>query len=433
MKKLTSFALHATALAVLSIAAGCETIQSRGKGSLLGGPAQPTEGDSVIQPGETKDIITKPAVTPSPAVPAPTPPPAPAPASAGKPATPSAPADGRTPVDFVNVPKDYNGLPVVHASDIKTGSLPKPASDTAPMRTPVPQQAPGAPALPRIVKKYTVAKGDTLGGIAQKHGLRTSELLRVNSMGDANKIRVGQTINIPEPTPGVARPAATATVTAPAGGSIHTVASGETIGGIAHKYGLKTGDVLRANGLTEDSAKKIKVGQKIKIPAKTAANTYTPRAADTTRRDPIVPAVRPVNETVPSPAPAPRIQPTAPAIQPPAVQPPAAQPTPAAPVAPAVPAVPAVQPPAIQPPAIQPPAIQPPAIQPPAIQPPAIPTPAATPAAAGATRDYVVKAGDDIATIAKDHNMTQIDLITLNGFSMDTEVKPGDVVKVKGL
>ncbi len=422
MKKLTSFALHATALAVLSIAAGCETIQSRGKGSLLGGPAQPTEGDSVIQPGETKEIITKPAATPTPAS-APASASAPAPASAVKPATlpppPPAPADGKTPVEFVNVPKDYNGLPVVHAGDIKTGSLPKPASDTAPMRTPVPQQAPGAPALPRIVKKYTVAKGDTLGGIAQKHGLRTSELLRVNSMGDANKIRVGQTINIPEPTPG-ARPVSSAAVTAPAGGSVHTVASGETIGGIAHKYGLKTGDVLRANGLDEASAKKIKVGQKIKIPAKNAANTYTPKtttvpATDSvqpSRKDPVeqdtvkqpAPRIQPMPQSTPQPATIPSPTPVAPIVQP----------TPTAPVVPAIPsATPVV-----------------PDVQPPAIQPPAISTPAVG-SSSSATRDYVVKAGDDIATIAKDHNMTRIEFISLNGFSMDTEVKPGDVVKVK--
>ena len=252
-------------------------------------------------------------------------------------------------------------------------------------------------------------------------------------MGDANKIRVGQVLNIPEPTPGAPRPVAPAAVTAPAGGSVHTVASGETIGGIAHKYGLKTGDVLRANGLTEESAKKIKVGQKIKIPAKTAANTYKAPDKSTARIDPApsapaavtAPAIRPVSVTAPAPAPAPAIR--TPVVHPVA---PAATATPSAP-APAAVTVPAVQTPAVTVPAVTVPAVQTPAV--PAVSVPAVQTPTVSVAApaAGAVRDYVVQAGDDLTTIAKSHNMSKTDLILLNGFSLDAEVTPGQTIKVK--
>ncbi|MCP4070624.1 MAG: peptidoglycan DD-metalloendopeptidase family protein [Hyphomicrobiales bacterium] len=44
--------------------------------------------------------------------------------------------------------------------------------------------------------KYSVVKGDTLGAIAGKHGIRASELIRVNGLQNTN-IREGQILNIP--------------------------------------------------------------------------------------------------------------------------------------------------------------------------------------------------------------------------------------------
>ncbi len=44
--------------------------------------------------------------------------------------------------------------------------------------------------------KYSVVKGDTLGAIAGKHGIRVSDLIRVNGLQNSN-IRVGQILNIP--------------------------------------------------------------------------------------------------------------------------------------------------------------------------------------------------------------------------------------------
>lgn len=431
------------AAAALTLTVGCQTVQSRGHKSLFGGPSggQPTEGDAVVMPGETADVavVNAPAKAPAaPVVPVVAPvvtPPKPAevkpvevkpvevkpvvaPPAVQPVAAPPAPNPAVRPVsdigrpgsypEFVNVPQDLTKRPVVHAQDLKTGNLPKPVSDTAPMVTPVPAQPDGAPALPKVVKTYVVVKGDTLGGIAQKNGVRTADLLKVNSMADANKIRVGQRINIPEPTPGAVVATPKKTVVAPEGGSVHTVAKGEIIGSIAHKYGLKTGDVLRANGLTEETAKKIKVGQKLVIPAKTAANTYTPSAAPAAGNadgKPVAPVAQPV--VAPTPVKQPVAQPVAqPVVAPQPVKQPVAQPVATPPAQQSqlvVPTVPAV-------------------VVPPA---PTVAGPASNEA-----RTYVVKEGEDLRSIAERYNVTKFALITLNGFNINHAVKPGDTIKV---
>lgn len=446
MKTSTLLALHLAAAAALTLTVGCQTVQSRGHKSLFGGGrSQPTEGDVAVLPGETADVTpVKPLATaptevvpPTPVVPVQTPvvtpskpaevKPAevkPVPPPTVIPATPTVkPVDVRPVADigkpgsypeFVNVPKDLAKQPVVHAKDLQTGNLPKPVSDTAPMITPVPTQPDGAPALPKIVKTYVVVAGDTLGGIAQKHGVRTADLLKVNSMADANKIRVGQRINIPEATPGVVIPSSTPkkTVVAPEGGSVHTVAKGEIIGSIAHKYGLKTGDVLRANGLTEETAKKIKVGQKLIIPAKTAENTYTPSSSHNPAANQDQAPVTP-RPTPPTPV-APTLQPVAQTVAPPVAQTPK-------PVAPTQPVVkPVVTPPAPQPQLTTPPTV-------PVVVPP-VPTVSAP--TSNEARTYIVKEGENLRDIADRYNVTKFALITLNGFSVNHEVKAGDSIKV---
>ena len=61
---------------------------------------------------------------------------------------------------------------------------------------------------------------------------------------------------------------ATATVTDAGDHLIYVVQSGDYPGTIAKKHGIKVRDLMKANGLTEESARKIKVGQKLKIPKK---------------------------------------------------------------------------------------------------------------------------------------------------------------------
>lgn len=424
MKQKPSFILHMAALTALAATAGCQGIQPRGThGSLFGGKtvteSTPTEGElvtvgePVVQPGQTNIRVPAEMPTAQPSIP-----------TVKAPATP-AQKDKVEPPTFA-IPAGAAQPTPVHARDIKVDDLPKPVSNAEPMKTAVPAQPAGAPALPKIVKKYTVEKGDTFGGIAQKHGLTTSELARVNSLQDVNRIRVGQTLNIPEAGPRTAKPAAKkATVTAPEGGSVYTVKSGDYIGKIAHQHGLKTGDVLRANNLTEEAAKKLHVGQKIIIPAKNAKNTFVPskepavKAPAAPKEAPAAPKPAPIRIPAPAPeAPAP----AAPTLKTPAPAAPAPVIPAPAPVAPA-PAVPAVAVPAVSVPAA--PVVAPPAAPAPTVSVPTLSVPTAE------SRTYVVQEGDDLLTVAKKHNTTKLRIMTLNNISDESSVKPGQVLKVR--
>jgi LysM repeat protein len=55
---------------------------------------------------------------------------------------------------------------------------------------------PGPPATPEV-STYTVRGGDTLGGVAARLGVSIAELARANGIVDANRIRVGQVLDVP--------------------------------------------------------------------------------------------------------------------------------------------------------------------------------------------------------------------------------------------
>lgn len=63
-----------------------------------------------------------------------------------------------------------------------------------------------------------------------------------------------------------------------AGGTIYVVKKGDILGRIASQHGVKVSDLKAANGLTGDT---IRVGQKLRIPAKSASAPKTSAAAST--------------------------------------------------------------------------------------------------------------------------------------------------------
>lgn len=138
-----------------------------------------------------------------------------------------------------------------------------------------PKMAP--PPIPAAASTYTVAKGDTLGHIAQRHGVSARDLIRLNNINEPNKLLVGQKIKIP--AAGSQAQKATGTSKAvPAGATTHKVVAGDSVSVIAQKYGVRTADVLAANQLTGTSV--IRVGQTLVIPgAEKAKPVATARPA----------------------------------------------------------------------------------------------------------------------------------------------------------
>jgi LysM repeat protein len=122
----------------------------------------------------------------------------------------------------------------------------------------------------------TVRDGDSLAGLAWRHGVRLSELLRVNSLQLASVIHPGQTLVIPagarvSPTP-AARPAAVASTTSTAAttattGTEYVVVAGDALASIAWRNGVTLGALLRANSLEATSV--IMPGRRLQIPPAT--------------------------------------------------------------------------------------------------------------------------------------------------------------------
>ncbi|GAA3944558.1 muramidase family protein [Microbacterium soli] len=130
------------------------------------------------------------------------------------------------------------------------------------------------PAAPRAavsrpastVSDYVVRPGDTVSGIAIRHGLRPADVLGWNGLGWRSVIHPGQTLRL---VPGAAPAAAAATSPAPPAATVHTVAPGDTVYAIARRYGTTVDAVITANGLGDSAL--IHPGQHLRVPGATTA------------------------------------------------------------------------------------------------------------------------------------------------------------------
>ena len=121
--------------------------------------------------------------------------------------------------------------------------------------------------------EYIVQDGDFPEKIARKHGVRLSDLMEANGLTEesAKKLRIGQKLIIPAKRGGKSGKGGKRGV----GGGAPTAGPGEYIiqdgdfpEKIARKHGVRLSDLMEANGLDEESAKRLRIGQKLVIPAK---------------------------------------------------------------------------------------------------------------------------------------------------------------------
>ncbi|MEN0085285.1 MAG: LysM peptidoglycan-binding domain-containing protein [Leifsonia sp.] len=149
-----------------------------------------------------------------------------------------------------------------------TSTIGAPAS-TSPARTAVA----AAPAT------YRVQSGDTVSGIAGRFGLSTAAVLAMNGLSWKSLIFPGQVLALagPAATAAPAAPAAPAPAPAAPAGTTYTVVHGDTVSGIAGRFGVSTKAVLAANGLTASAL--IFPGQHLRIPGMTTASLDRPTAA----------------------------------------------------------------------------------------------------------------------------------------------------------
>ncbi len=254
-----------------------------------------------------------------------------------------------------------------------------------------------------------------------------------------------EVVPAPENLPGAAAPAETA----PPNTNIvrHKIGKGETVGGIAHKYGVKAADLKTWNKIE---------GTEIKAGDELIVHVPDPKATPPEEAKPAPPSVTPEPEA-PATTPVPEAKPETPAVTPEpeapaATPPPEAKPeTPAAPPAPeAKPETPAAPPaPEAKPetPAAPPAEATAETAAPATPPPPTAETPAPTPPAeapkaedpkpetanapdAAALDTYTIVKGDNLRRVAERFHTTEAELARINGIADPNLVKLGQQIKV---
>src|SRR3990167_1843993 len=133
---------------------------------------------------------------------------------------------------------------------------------------------------------YTVAKGDTPGGIAEKLGVSTDELIKLNNL-DSRKLQIGQRLTVP----GYARQQTATKVEVVASGQEsaepdrtetvevtvpsetrsreYVIRKGDTPGAIAKRLGVSTNELIKLNNL---DSRKLRIGQALVVPGTETKN-----------------------------------------------------------------------------------------------------------------------------------------------------------------
>lgn len=199
---------------------------------------------------------------------------------------------------------------------------------SAPRQSPT---RPGTPVAQTIVEEpvanvtpaetYVVKAGDNLWSIAKKHNLDYKTLATANNLPTSTILHAGQKLLIPgkvasAPAPKTKGAATKATTngatamspsqaeTAPAsaakteGVMKHIVQSGEPLSVIARRYGVKTGDLALANGITDPA--KVRAGTELIIPGWDAKKAAAKNGKGSAKSPTATPA--PKVEAAPPPA-----------------------------------------------------------------------------------------------------------------------------------
>ncbi len=112
--------------------------------------------------------------------------------------------------------------------------------------------------------EYVVKKGDSVSKIASKYRVKSSEILALNSIKNANSIKVGQKLKIPSESaePVEVAPQEMQTVQVSEELVVYVVKKGDSLSKIAYQNGMSVAQLMQINNLKKAN---IRIGQKLNI------------------------------------------------------------------------------------------------------------------------------------------------------------------------
>jgi len=146
--------------------------------------------------------------------------------------------------------------------------------------------------------EHVIVKGDNFGNLATKYGVTVKQIQAANPKLSPTKLKIGDKVKIPAKVATSSTATPGASLSGASGGTspdVYAVKSGDTLGKIAKANGTTSKEIQKLNNLPTTQ---IKVGQKLKMPARSSAPataTPTPAAPG---------GLTPIGGTPPSPAPA---------------------------------------------------------------------------------------------------------------------------------
>ena len=105
-------------------------------------------------------------------------------------------------------------------------------------------------------KTYVVKRGDTLAAIARRYGMKAGDLASYNRLRNPNALTIGQVIKVPATVPQ---------------NKTYVVKRGDTVSGIATRFGVRSEDIIRASNLRRPD--RLSIGQVLTIPGVSGTTT----------------------------------------------------------------------------------------------------------------------------------------------------------------
>jgi len=139
-----------------------------------------------------------------------------------------------------------------------------------------------APSRPAPVKSGTVEvqKGDTLSGLAKRHGVSVADLMTANGL-TSHILKLGQKLALPgaprraasadlAPRPAGAPQAPSPPPPPPGWDGSYTMRPGDSLYGVARRHGVKLAELERVNGIAD--ARRVRPGKTLRVPARAAGD-----------------------------------------------------------------------------------------------------------------------------------------------------------------